>query len=1328
MARRPSRQLARTLTAQQPRISNLRLTDPIARERVALAFSFDAMRIPIHSVAVAIEHRLGTTTHAAPPEALGVRGIRGTGSLTIDVSRLPGGPTKVTLTPIGAKRSGGVSASVSFEAPSAGGAVPGAIRLRPASHRLTRPGPGDVVHAWFVVGRECRTTDATLFATIAGPDRVSSTLDLIPPAEGDDVVLFGIGEGHALGKYEISSVLVTAAGAIGPVSKTSIELVKTGGTAGPSIASVQTSVDGLIRVRGKGFSGSGLTATVGASRVSIARARAGELLLTPPDNETAPAAVSVRTIRGVAVSSQLWRPPVRVAIMPRRFTLPETGAVQLTALVSGTADQRVQWSITRGQAIARVDRRGRVTGRGAGRSASFVVTARSRTAQEAHGSAVGTFHSHPDRRLGTATIGRLGGSVRSDNGGAILRVPPGALRRPGRIRLETVGRPRAIVPNATRLIIGEVAIRSRDALLRGPARLEFVLQLPQAPGSRASVRVKRTPATAWRDLDAAAIVGLDGHTLSIELTELPARLQALAQVKWDHVRPHPHALGSPLVSSVGPHAVHEGQTVAVLVTGANFVPGLTRVDFVRQDGTNETRIEQRALAITADGTQLGLGLKIGVMTDLPEGQSATLNLKVTTPAGDATSPFSVIGHDELDVLTGARTVSASAMFSRMDVEPGALLTVASAVPPITIQCFERAYIRSNVDQGGGVFIAAAAGISGTTGDVSVGAGTGGAGGSGAGVAGIGSGGAGGAGATGFSSAGRAGAAGFNSLTLSPAGAGGAGGSAGGFGIFPHAGGDGSNGTGSVRSSSPTIDLTFEPSPGGGGGGGGGGEGLVFQTTGGGGGGGGAGGGAAVIAAGEEITLQGDVVAAGGDGGFGAYPFTVTAAPVDAPLISAGRGGGGGSGAGGQIILQGVVWWSGAIIAVSGAPGQVPRYGPLPADARTRRQKLLQQTPTGSIRVDGDMPTTMGNALSGPDVAYVFNLLATTPNVEVTAPGAEFVRVTGGAMQTASFQVPSGPPNRVPITLFPGFNDVIADQSFGVGAPLMTSASIRKRTFLFLPGTIPMYEFACTVSPASATVATERTLSLTASVVARPSTPLRWDVHGGSPAGSVHALVNIAVYEAPCEVPSGPIEVRASSTLDPARFASSSVTIIPGIALSSVASTGTPADPAVPSVNAGDALTVSIPPATYAVTAQGFGAAQVVEFDIVSPAPSGPCQRSRSPFAAVVAPGQTSLQVTVPPCAAPIQSLRVPGHGCLKLQVVPIITSIDPDPNTFPHIFINGSGFDCTLTTVVYISGTVPTTDIISVTCQRIEVATRPASASQVQVRTAGGSSATFLMP
>ena len=139
----------------------------------------------------------------------------------------------------------------------------------------------------------------------------------------------------------------------------------------------------------------------------------------------------------------------------------------------------------------------------------------------------------------------------------------------------------------------------------------------------------------------------------------------------------------------------------MLVTGANFVPGLTSVDFVRPDGSLESRIAQRALAVTADGTQLGLCMKVGVMTDLPEGQTAALSLRVTTPAGTATTHFGVIGHDELDVTTGARTVAQPGVFSRMDVSPGATLNIANTVPPITmsvmsVHTFDRVWIREAV--------------------------------------------------------------------------------------------------------------------------------------------------------------------------------------------------------------------------------------------------------------------------------------------------------------------------------------------------------------------------------------------------------------------------------------------------------------------------------------------------------------------------------------------------------------------------------------------------------------------------------------------------------
>jgi hypothetical protein len=508
---------------------------------------------------------------------------------------------------------------------------------------------------------------------------------------------------------------------------------------------------------------------------------------------------------------------------------------------------------------------------------------------------------------------------------------------------------------------------------------------------------------------------------------------------------------------------------------------------------------------------------------------------------------------------------------------------------------------------------------------------------------------------------------------------------------------------------------------------------VFKTTGAGGGGGGAGGGAVLIAAGEEVTLQGDVVAAGGDGAFGNYPVT-TVSPGGANLIQAGRGGGGGGGAGGVIILQGVHWWSGVLVAVSGNQGTVPRYAPFPVEARTAWQRLLQQPQSGAIRVDGEMPVTRGGAFSGPDLGYAYSLLVTSPDIEVYAPGADVIRVTGNNFQAASFDQRIGQSSRFPVTLFDGFNELRSEWT-GSGqfsGPIMTCAMIRRRTFLFLADTIPYYEFACTVTPATATVPTERTLQLTAAVTARPATTVTWDVWvgAGTQLGTIqpNQQGGGAVYTAPCTAPPAAVLVRAISTLDPSRYGSAAITVIPGIEVSSLASSGTGANPRVAAANVGQDLTITIPAAVFASTGQGFGAGQTVEFDLIERQPNGTCQTRRVPFQGTVLAGLTTLTVTVPACAAPVQSIRAPGHGCLPIQVVPVITSIDPDPNNFPHVFIAGSGFACGATTVTFISGDVPTSDIVSVTCDRIEVAIRPASGTEVRVRTTGGTSAGFIMP
>jgi hypothetical protein len=508
---------------------------------------------------------------------------------------------------------------------------------------------------------------------------------------------------------------------------------------------------------------------------------------------------------------------------------------------------------------------------------------------------------------------------------------------------------------------------------------------------------------------------------------------------------------------------------------------------------------------------------------------------------------------------------------------------------------------------------------------------------------------------------------------------------------------------------------------------------VFKTTGAGGGGGGAGGGAVLIAAGEEVTLQGDVVAAGGDGAFGNYPVT-TVSPGSANLIQAGRGGGGGGGAGGMIILQGVRWWSGVLVAVGGNQGTTLRYGPFPADTRTAWQRLLQQPQSGAIRVDGELPVTLGGGFNGPDLGYVYTLLVTSPDIEVYAPGADVIRVAGDNFQAASFDQRTGQSSQFPVTLFEGFNEVRSEWTGAgqYGQPIMTCAMIRQRTFLYLAGTIPYYEFACAVSPATATVPTERTVQLTAAVTARPATTVTWDVWAGAGAslGTIQANQQGggAAYTAPCTAPSAPVLVRAISTLDPSRYGSATITVIPGIEVSSIATSGTAANSGVASANVGQDLTITIPAAVFASTGQGFGAGQAVEFDLIERLANGSCQTRRAPSQGTVLTGLTTLTVTVPPCAAPVQSIRAIGHGCLPIQVVPVITSIDADQSNFPHVIIAGSGFACGGTIVTYISGDVDASKIVSVTCDRIEVAVSPPSGTQVRVRTAGGTSAGFIMP
>src|SRR5262249_21452525 len=84
----------------------------------------------------------------------------------------------------------------------------------------------------------------------------------------------------------------------------------------------------------------------------------------------------------------------------------------------------------------------------------------------------------------------------------------------------------------------------------------------------------------------------------------------------------------PEIAFVAPSSLHEGETAAILLTGKNFVPGRRTVQFLDEQGQVEPRIDVRSTAVTADGTKLGIALKVGVMTDFGEGTTRTLTVKV----------------------------------------------------------------------------------------------------------------------------------------------------------------------------------------------------------------------------------------------------------------------------------------------------------------------------------------------------------------------------------------------------------------------------------------------------------------------------------------------------------------------------------------------------------------------------------------------------------------------------------------------------------------------------------------------------------------------------
>jgi hypothetical protein len=1307
------------------------LTVPAADERrpVEVDFVFDGRGRQVVSLDVSLATPLGVVRQSIPAAVVGMDGTEGAGRLLIDLSTLPAGAHELTLALVGVGERRGPPASAPFEVGGTRGAGPTLVGSSPVSKRITRPrGDDDIVLPQLIV--EGKPGDSELTAVwirLRTPAGAESVTAVAPPhAEEREVTLAAFRSGDELGEYAAGVTLVDAAGNVSETVEAAVELVSEGGATGPSIEGFSpkaASVGDEVVVHGQGLDAEGLQVEIAGVPVAVLAAEGDALRIRMP-NVDRPGLIAVVSRAGAGLSADTLTPRVGVRVFPEELQVSEGVPTELTALVTGTTDGRVEW-----RAEAREGESGTISPEGVytpplGREkGSITISAVSAADPSKSGRAKLRVVPHPPAR-GPLPLGPLGGTVLSQDDRCALTLPRGAIRELTTIDVETTQfDPEEGAPNG-QLIVGGARISGALGALAAPGELIVPLRFPLEPGAKVKIQVRDDPRGPWNDFPDFGIVIPGDELMKIRLESVHPFFRGTI----DYPPPPPSFL--PSIQSINPTALHEGETAAVHVTGKNFVPGVTSVSVLKQAGGIEQRVDVRTVYVTADGRNVGVTLKAGVMTDLDEGKTRQLRLRLTTPAGHAERTLEIIGHDEIDFSAGIRTQASSATFSSIRVGPAGTLRLAHATPPVRIVAYETVVVGGNPGQARGVVdVTTGSGAPGTRGDAPAGGGSGGAGGAAAAFPSVpgsgGSGGAGGFGATGNGTPGTPGSSGSATFGNSPGAGGG-----GGFGSFGF-GRDGASGSAARVPGLPS--LSFPPplvlGSGGGGGGGGGGEGVILKSRAGGGGGGGAGGGALELAAGEEIRIRGRVAANAGNGGDGAFPFPV-GTPPSAPLFHAGCGGGGGAVGGGTVSLSGVRLLEGEVLAVGGTNGRAARF----ADAvitvsgtLTELQRLLANPRSGLINIDGSVTsaaTIAPAAFPGPDLDYRPNLVAATPQVVVTGQGsASFVRIRNAAGE--QFVPTIGAPFTVTAPLAPGFNDLTAVVGL-VNIPgdppiiLTESHPVRLRKILYLPGVAPVFAFVCTIAPPTPTVVTERTVKLSATVTGTTLSAVTWSVDGGATNGAIDQQ---GTYKAPCAAPSSPVTVRASSAFDPSKSGTGTVTVIPGIEVTSQATAGAPADAAVPSANVGQAITIVIPAAARALTGEDFAAGQVTEFETIErDASTGLCKTGITPVAGTVATGMTSLQVVVPTCATPDQHVRIAGHGCARLQVVPRISALDRSPSLGQGMAVNGDGFACGDTDVFFGATQVPAAQVLSVSCTVILLGTRPAAGEQVTVRTDGGTS------
>lgn len=687
-----------------PRIHDVNVPPPADRGAIQVGFTYQAGSVPIAVLEITAETRLGRLAGTVPAEFVGAVHAGG-GVVTLNLASLPAGRCQVTLVLVDREERRGAQFAFGLEVPggeqSAADPVLGAVRAE--QERLTRPDGDDLVNAWFVVACERgRSALSGVYVRVSGPDgdQAGFAAPLPPQAEELDAVrlrLLVFGAAEALGVYRVVVTALDADGNTSGTQSAAVELVQAGGTQGPRVDGLEplaAAAGEPITVHGGGFDGEELAVQVGDVRADLLAVAPDRLtLLTPPVDQ--PARVTVVNRHGRGTSQAEVAPRIAVRIVPERFELPEGDTIQLTALVSGTRNHGVGWRVEDG-AAGEVSPSGLYTAPSFSGPQTVRITATSSADPQAVATATGSLVARPAAR-GPGRLGRLGGTVLSEDGGSMLAVPADALQEPAVVEVHPVAADLAEQGLDAETIVVAAARVGPDGLqLQRPAELTIPLRTYLEPGAWVALQALDAATNRWMDLDELGVV-IDGDRLRIEQVAFHRDLRALQRVS-----PLPRSF-APAISGVAPPTLEEGATAAVLVTGNNFVPGATTLTLLdAASGQVEARVAVRTIFVTADGTRLGVTLKAGVMTDLGAGLTRLLTLRVSTPGGAASAPLTIVGHDELDLPSGSRTLFFSQVFSRLTVGPGARLTVLNQVPAVEITVMERAQIDARFEASSGV--------------------------------------------------------------------------------------------------------------------------------------------------------------------------------------------------------------------------------------------------------------------------------------------------------------------------------------------------------------------------------------------------------------------------------------------------------------------------------------------------------------------------------------------------------------------------------------------------------------------------------------------------